>query len=203
MYKLIPLQETQQLIIVDTDIKPVNGKYYDTFLKKIRDSGGAEYVESGITLQIVSESITNSVEKIYFMQQQKEIGDKIKEYGWSLDGTSEENDMERIANFFLTTYGFTRQNMDMAISFGFEKCKQYGDITKPEREEFYKQIIFLKIKEANVEIELADDNITTDVPVAISGGLRRQNDLGGIGIVRHYAKTPKLTDGKITIIKIL
>ena len=80
-----------------------------------------------------------------FMQQQKEIGDKIKEYGWSLDGTSEENDMERIANFFLTTYGFTRQNMDMAISFGFEKCKQYGDITKPEREEFYKQIIFLKI----------------------------------------------------------
>lgn len=39
-------------IIVDTSIQPVNGYYYDTFIGKIKNTGGAQYAESDLTEQI-------------------------------------------------------------------------------------------------------------------------------------------------------
>lgn len=47
---------------------------------------------------------------------------------------------------------YTQEQMEKAIEFGFNKCKEYGDITKPEREDFY-QSLQPTAKAVRVEME--------------------------------------------------
>lgn len=41
-------------VVVDRSIQPVNGYYFDTFIKKVRNTSHAEYEKSDITLQIIA-----------------------------------------------------------------------------------------------------------------------------------------------------
>jgi hypothetical protein len=66
--KIIKIKE-DHYVIVDETIQPVNGWYYDKFIEKIRNTNGAEYNISYLTLQI-----THSTQPLASMKELMEKG---------------------------------------------------------------------------------------------------------------------------------
>ena len=91
---------------------------------------------------------------------------------------------------------YTLDDINKAIAFGFEQCKKFGDITKPERSDFIESL-------SEEQSEWAVEVETETVKQLVNGYKNQPKDV--IGFVAAYETTvkPKVISNYINVLKII